>query len=236
MEKEKRREKEIECLKKMKHLALLKAANGKSLDKYTKALFMIDMNNGFVNFGAMANPGYNKLVPEQLKMIEKFRREGELINFVLEAHDVDATEFNSYPKHCVYGTDEADLIPEFLGEQTKPNTWTTHKNSINGMLNRDLQDAIIDLTNLKEIVFEGVCTDLCVMDAASTCARFLDEINRKVKLFVVKNAIDTFDAPGHDKVEWTNMALKFMEQAGIEVVENIEHLESREKTLGLNRK
>ena len=40
-----------------------------------KVLYNIDMNNGFVNFGAMANPAYNKLVPEQIKMFEKMLRE-----------------------------------------------------------------------------------------------------------------------------------------------------------------
>lgn len=41
----------------------------RELCEYTKALYTIDMNNGFVNFGAMANPNYNKLVPEQLRLL-----------------------------------------------------------------------------------------------------------------------------------------------------------------------
>ena len=40
--------------------------------EFLKALFMIDMNNGFVNFGPMANPKYNDLVPEQQALIEKY--------------------------------------------------------------------------------------------------------------------------------------------------------------------
>ena len=87
-------------------------------EEYQKALYMIDMNNGFVNFGAMANPEYNKLVPEQLRLIEKFRKEEELVNFILEGHDKDALEFKTYPKHCVLGTDEALLIPEFFAPPT----------------------------------------------------------------------------------------------------------------------
>ena len=80
----------------------------KRLEDYKKALYMIDMNNGFVNFGAMANPEYNKLVPEQRKIVDKFRREDELVNFVLEGHDPNATEFNLYPPHCIKGTPEAE--------------------------------------------------------------------------------------------------------------------------------
>ena len=84
-----------------------------------KALYMIDMNNGFVNFGPMANPKYNELVPEQLKMLEKFKREGQQINFILEAHDKNANEFKTYPEHCVRGTAEAEIIPEFKDYQFK---------------------------------------------------------------------------------------------------------------------
>ena len=32
--------------------------------QFTKALFIVDMNNGFVNFGAMHNKEYNALVPD----------------------------------------------------------------------------------------------------------------------------------------------------------------------------
>lgn len=209
------------------------APRGKKDEEYKKALYMIDMNNGFVNFGPMANPEYNKLVPEQLELIEKFRDEDELVNFILEGHDEHATEFKKYPPHCIIGTKEADLIPEFVDEQDKPNTWTFYKNSVNGMLNISLQEKIRRLKNLKEVVYAGVCTDLCDFDFALTNARFLDEINKEAKLFVVKSCIDTFDAPGHNKNEMTEMALKMMTQAGIEVVENVEHLKVREKQLGL---
>ena len=196
-----------------------------------KALYMIDMNNGFVNFGPMANPKYNELVPEQLKMLEKFKREGQQINFILEAHDKNANEFKTYPEHCVRGTEEAEVIPEFKDYQLLPGTKTFYKNCINGMLNRDVQDEIRKLKALREIVIEGVCADLCVMDFARTYARFLDEINREAKIFVVRKAIDTFDAPGHNRNEWLDIAEKVMTQAGIIYVENIEELEEKEKQL-----
>ena len=200
---------------------------------YKKALFVIDMNNGFVNFGAMANPTYNNLVPEQLRMIEKFRKEDQLINFILEGHNEGAVEFNTYPAHCIKGTAEADLIPEFINEQNKNNTNTYYKNCINGMLNRNLQDDIKALKDLKEVIIEGVCTDLCVFDFGRTALRYFDELNRDIKMFVVKNAVDTFDAPGHNREEWTDMAFKFLGQAGAIIVDDIEELEQKEKELKL---
>ncbi len=198
-----------------------------------KALYMIDMNNGFVNFGNMANPKYNELVNEQLKLINKFRKENQLVNFVLEGHTTDSIEFDSYPSHCVLGTKEAELIPEFIDEQNKENTRTYYKNSINGMLNRNLQDDIKIQDNLNEIVIGGVCADLCVMDFARTFSRYLDEINRRAKIFVVENTIDTYDSLEHNREEWMDIAKKVMTQAGIIMVPNIEELERKEKELGL---
>ncbi len=198
-----------------------------------KSLYMIDMNNGFVNFGNMANPKYNELVNEQLKLINKFRKENQLVNFVLEGHTTDSIEFDSYPSHCVLGTKEAELIPEFIDEQNKENTRTYYKNSINGMLNRNLQDDIKNQGNLNEIVIGGVCADLCVMDFARTFSRYLDEINRRAKIFVVENTIDTYDSLDHNREEWMDIAKKVMTQAGIIMVPNIEELERKEKELGL---
>ena len=203
----------------------------KNLEAFEKALYIIDMNNGFVNFGAMANPGYNALVPEQLKLINKIRNEEGLVNFVLEGHDPNALEFETYPKHCIIGTEEADLIPQFEYEKDKDNTKIYHKNCINGMLNRNLQDDIKRLRKLKEIIVAGVCTDLCVFDFTRTYLRYLDEINKPAKLFVVRNATDTFDAPGHNRDEWTEMAYKFMAQAGAIVVNDFNELEEKEKEL-----
>lgn len=202
-------------------------------EEVIKVNYNIDMNNGFVNFGAMANPEYNALVPEQLRIIEKMEQEQGITDFILEGHGKDALEFESYPEHCVLGTPEADLIPELITYQNNPNVYTFYKNCINGMLNLDVQEQIKRLKNLKEIIYNGVCADLCVMDFARTNARFLDQINKKVKLFVVKSTIDTFDAPGHNREEWIDIACKVMAQAGIEVVENVDHLEEREKELGL---
>lgn len=206
-----------------------------NFEEVEKALYIIDMNNGFVNFGAMANPKYNDLVPEQMRMIRKIRSEKGIVNFILEGHKEDSLEFQSYPKHCIIGTDEAELIPELLTEQNKNNTNTYYKNCINGMLTGEVQKDIKRLKALKEVIFEGVCADLCVMDFARTYARYLDQINREAKLFVVKNAVDTFDAPGHDRDEWLDIAYKVMAQAGIMVVESYEELEEKEKILGLRR-
>ncbi len=200
-----------------------------------KLHYNIDMNNGFVNFGAMANSKYNELVPEQIRLIKKMENENGITDFILEGHNKNAIEFKTYPEHCIIGTEESELIPSLITYKSHPNIYTFYKNCINGMLNIDVQNQLRSLKNLKEIIYSGVCTDLCIMDFVRTNARFLDEINRDVKLFLVKSTTDTFDAPNHNREEWLNIAYKVMAQAGVEIVENVEHLEEREKELGLAR-
>lgn len=205
----------------------------KQLKEYKRALYNIDMVNGFVNFGPMANPSYNNLVKEQLNIMEDFRREQEGIFLVGEGHTKNALEFKNYPEHCVLGTEEAEFIPELTSYIQLPNTRVYRKNSINGMLNNQVRNDIDAMKNLKEVIFMGVCEDLCVMDFARTYARYLDEINHEANLFVVANTVDTFDAPSHNREEWKKIARMVMEQAGITYVENYEELKEKEKTLGL---
>ena len=203
------------------------------LNKYKRALYNIDMVEGFVNIGAMADKSYNLLVPEQIKLMDDFVKSGDSINMIGEGHFKDALEFESYPEHCVLGTKEAEFIPEFNKYLDLGDTRIYRKNSINGMLNDKLRSDIKSMEGLEEAVFCGVCEDLCVMDFVRTYARYMDEINKRVKLFVVGNAVDTFDAPGHNREEWKRIARMVMEQAGVVYVDSFEELKEKEKTLVL---
>lgn len=151
----------------------------------------------------------------------------------MEGHLEDAVEFMLYPDHCVDGSEESELIPEFKAEENKENTNIYYKNSINGGLNMDLAVDLEDWQDLKEIVIAGVCTDLCVLDFAKTLARLVEEVNRHIHIFVVASAVSTFDAPGHDRDAETEYAFEVMRKSGIEVVDDFEHLERREKELKL---
>lgn len=203
------------------------------LKNYRRALYNIDMVEGFVNIGAMANKDYNLLVPEQVRVCDDFVESGDSVNFIGEGHSKDAHEFASYPEHCVLGTKEAEFIPAFKKYLALPDTRIYRKNSINGMLNDKLREDIKKMENLRVAVFNGVCEDLCVMDFVRTYARFMDELNRDVKLFVIGNCVDTFDAPGHNRDEWKRIARMVMEQAGVIYVDSFDEFKEKEKTLVL---
>lgn len=205
----------------------------KNLEDFKRCVYNIDMVEGFVNIGAMSNKDYNLLVPAQKEIMDDIREDGELITFIGEAHEENAQEFKNYPKHCIEGTKEADFISDFQEYLEYVNTLVYRKNSINGMLNPKLLEDLKRMKNLREVIFTGVCEDLCVMDFARTYSRYMDEINRPVKMFVLENAVDTFDAKNHNREHWKSIAREVMGSAGIQYVKDMEELKSEERKLKL---
>ena len=74
-----------------------------------KALFVIDMVNGFVKEGAMHDIKIMSIVPCIENLVREF--DGDCY-FIRDAHDRDAVEFKSFPSHCVKGTSESEVIDE----------------------------------------------------------------------------------------------------------------------------
>ena len=103
------------------------------------------------------------------------------------------------------------------------------------MLNPKLLEDLKRMKNLKEVIFTGVCEDLCVMDFARTFARYMDELNRPVNMFLLANAVDTFDAEYHNREHWKNVAKEVMERAGIQYVMDFNELKKEEKKLNLRK-
>ena len=71
------------------------------------------------------------------------------------------------------------------------------------------------------------------MDFVRTYARFMDEINRDVNIYVVGSCVDTFDSPYHNRQMWKDIARKVMEQAGAIYVNNYEDLKIKELRKGM---
>ena len=77
-----------------------------------KLLLVIDMVNGFVKEGALADKGINNITPNIINLIKKYVQEENDIISIQEGHNENSKEFENFPKHCILGTEEADLIEE----------------------------------------------------------------------------------------------------------------------------
>ena len=87
----------------------------KRKEELEKLLVVVDMVNGFIKKGAMADPYINNITPRLIKLIEKFTSENEGVAFIKDTHNIDSTEFKKFPAHCVKGTGEEELIDELKG-------------------------------------------------------------------------------------------------------------------------
>ena len=182
----------------------------------SKLLIIVDMIKGFVNEGAMHDKGIANIIPETINYIEKFINEGNKVLFIKDAHDEDAVEFNDFPKHCLKGTSESELVDELLKYENGQNS--IEKNSTSAMFAEGFIDTIKEMENLKEVIITGCCTDICVLNLALPLNNYFNQENRNIDIIVPKNAVETFGSDSHARDEYNNIAYKLMMQAGIKVI------------------
>ena len=84
----------------------------KTKEELQELLIVVDMINGFIKEGNMADSTINHITPKIIKLIEMFIEKGEGVAFIRDAHKMDATEFKKFLIHCLEGTSESELIDE----------------------------------------------------------------------------------------------------------------------------
>ncbi len=181
-----------------------------------KLLLVIDMINGFVKEGALADKQINSITPNIINLIEEYIENDNDIISIQEGHSENSKEFESFPVHCVLGTDEAELIEELMPYKDKMKL--IRKNSTCGFITNDFMKYIEENEEkLEEVILTGCCTDLCVMNFALPLKNYINEHNLNIKVTIYKNAVETYDAPMHNREEYNDMAFKIMKQNGVEI-------------------
>lgn len=192
----------------------------KNLEEIKSLLINIDMVNGFVREGAMADPMIAHIIPEQLRLIKMFLESGDDIAFIKDSHREGAREFDRYPVHCLEGTSESELVDELKPYEKEALVYT--KNSTSAIFAKGFMSDIEKMRSLQEIVFTGCCTDICDINLIIPLQNYFDEINRRVNLIVPTNAVETYDAPFHKREEYNEMAYKLLSQSGVKLVKKYE--------------
>ena len=183
----------------------------------SSCLIIIDMVNGFMVEGPMADASIKNIIVNIIELIKCFKQSDSPVLAFLDHHMVDSKEFSAYPAHCVIGTSESEWVDE-LKPFAKDVTFI-EKNSVNGFLSPDFQNWMKQAGNFREYVVTGCVTDICVLQFASTMQAYIHQHNLDSVVTVVANAVDTFDAPNHPKKDFNEFALTLMRQYGINVVE-----------------
>lgn len=199
-------------------LAKLPDVRLKDLQAGQTALVMIDMINGFVREGALKNPRAESLIPEIVRL-SKACDELKIAKLAFaDNHTKASPEFDDFPAHCLTGTSESEIVDELR----EPGGYALiPKNSTNGFLEEAFQQWLKENEHINTFIITGVCTDICVQQFAITLKTWFNMLNKKVRIIVPINAVETYDLDFHNGDLINVMALYNMMTSGIEVVQRL---------------
>lgn len=194
-------------------------AESLNIDQLKKpVIFVIDMVNGFVSEGALADKAIAQISKPIQDLIESLKVR---TIFVCDAHNEKAKEFQSYPIHCLKGSQESQVMDELAAY----NQEQIDKNSTNTFMAPGFQKILPDLlANYTDFIITGCCTDLCILQFALSLQSYLNEIDRGAnRIIIPENCVDTYQIDQvHEAKDWNEAAIQNMKQNGILVVSRIE--------------
>lgn len=210
-----------ESLTKIKdQLDNLPSLNISKLNTEETVLIHVDIVEGFLNFGALHSKDAQGIVPFVEKLNEKMRDYKKI--FVIDRHPKGAVEFKAYPPHCEEGSGEDQLIKELL--PYTEDSLIVSKNSTNLFHARAFQDFLEDHPEIKDFVFVGVVTDICILQATLSLRSYFNEHNQDKEIHVLVPAVDTFEleATNHPRGLHNLFSLYNMQMNGIKLYSEID--------------
>ena len=158
-------------------------------------IIVVDMLKGFLEKGYPLYCGSeSRIIIPNIVSLLKDKKDAEII-YICDSHEENDREFKMFPRHCVKGSVESEIIDEL-----KPFKGTViPKTRYSGFYNTPLED-ILKKLNPEKIIVVGVCTDICVMHTVA------DLRNRDYNVEVPVNCVASFDDDNH------RFALKHMEK------------------------
>ena len=193
----------------------------KNLEMYEGMLIIVDMVNGFVKKGDLADPKIGEIVPRQIELIKEAKEQGNLIVFIKDTHEESSVEHKRFggALHCIRGTGEELVIDELKQFENQKDTVSIEKNSTSFMETPDFRNLIQDSSNIRKVDVVGCCTDICVANGTMGLANYLNQWNRDVEIIVHEDAIATFAE--EERQNYVDAAKLLMKQQGIQLVNNI---------------
>jgi nicotinamidase-related amidase len=181
-------------------------------------LVIVDMVNGFAKEGALKSPRVKDIIPNIVSISKKC----DFLNMqkltFADSHTNDSPEFDSYPPHCIDGTSESEIVDEIKevgGYQL------ILKNSTNGFIEEGFQNWLKDNRHIDHFIVVGDCTDICIQQFAVTLKTWFNKANKKSRIIVPINAVETYDFELHNGNLMQVMSLYTMLLNGIEIVKDV---------------
>lgn len=182
------------------------------------ALVLVDLINGFARTGALQSPRVEALIPGVVRLL----RAGDQMGFAkvvfTDNHSEESPEFASYPVHCLAGSIEAEPVDEIKAIE---NYQLFPKNSTNGFLEAAFQKWLEENSQINTFIVVGDCTDICIQQFAVTLKAWFNQQNRRVRVIVPIDLVDTYDLGLHNADLLNVVTLFSMMGNGIEAVKAI---------------
>lgn len=177
-----------------------------------KLLVIVDMINGFIKEGNLADEGINVITPCVLSYINEFKKNNYPIICFRDTHKVTDEEMNIFPIHCIEGTKECELIDEL--NIFKDYFIDIPKNTTNGF-NTVKFKKHIEENYYSEIIVVGCCTDICIINFALSLKEYFNINNIDSKIYIPKSGVYTYNNDLHDAIKCNQDALDTMREKGI---------------------
>lgn len=204
-------------------------------------LVVVDAGVGFTREGNLADPTH--MVPMVRRIGDTWRALhaaiGERLHALcfLDTHEPDIPE-PPYPPHGIKGTGEELMDPDLTWLLDEPQVVLIRKDCINGFvgaINRQTgRNAFCEwviANDIRTLLITGDCTDICVSDLVVTTlsarnhglltamdpdanrAEYVSAITG-LRIVVLADACETFEAPGHDREAAHHVGLWLMASRG----------------------
>ena len=200
-------------------LAKLPVIPLKDLRGKQTAFVMVDMLNGFTREGALKSSRIEGLIPEIVRLSKLCGASGITRLAFADAHSDASPEFGAYPVHCMEGTRESEIVDEI---KETGGYKLILKNSTNGFLEDEFRKWLEENPQTDTFIITGDCTDICIQQLAVSLKTWFNRQNRKSRIIVPVNAVETYDGGLHNG-DLTHVAALFnMITNGVEAVGGIE--------------
>lgn len=211
------------------------------------ALVIIDEVNGFCTpgCGPLAPPVQDSTIENMVKntvrLAKLFIEKNMPIIVFLDSHSERPEP--PYPPHCIEGTGHDELVDELKFIYEYSNAIFIKKDCINGFVGAiDVstnQNKLVNFVNqngVENLLFVGICTDICVMDIVLTTlsARNHELMPTLKEILVDTDSVSTYDLPrdvtlqlglpeqlAHPREITHYMGLYFMASRGALLVSNV---------------
>ncbi len=159
-------------------------------------ILSVDLIKGFCTTGPLSGPRVAGIVPGVADLFAKAFDAG-VRSFVLiqDTHSPNAVEFNTWPAHCVKGTEESETVDELKALPFFDRISVIHKNSIDSFEYTSLDLWVTQNPQAANFIVVGDCTDLCVYQLALRLRTKADARNLTRRVIIPADQVQTYDYP-----------------------------------------